>query len=55
MKWDITELHKFQKNVMTHKTNRKKTIFNLVLHLPNALTVYLISDVDGAMTVFSLM
>ena len=39
---------------MAHITNRKKTIFNLVLKLPNAHTVYLKSDADGAMTAFSL-
>jgi hypothetical protein len=35
-------------------TNRKKTIINFVLKLPNALTVYLKSDVDGEMTAFLL-
>jgi hypothetical protein len=49
------ELYKFQQIqiITAHMTNRKKTIFNLVLQLPNALTGYLKSDVGGAMTAFS--
>jgi len=49
------EPYKFQqiKMITVHMTNRKKTIFNLVLKLPNPLTIYLKSDVDGAKTVFS--
>jgi len=37
-----------------HMTNRKKTIINFILKLPKAVTVYLKSDVDGAMTAFLL-
>jgi hypothetical protein len=40
--------------ITAHMTNRKKTIFKLVFKLPNALTVYLKPDVDGAMNAFSL-
>jgi len=39
---------------IAHMTNRKKMIINFVLKLPNALTVYLKSDVGGAMTAFLL-
>jgi hypothetical protein len=48
------EPYKFQQIQMitAHMTNRKKTIFNLTLQLPNALIVYLKSDADGAMTAF---
>jgi len=51
------EPYKFQqiKMITAHMTNRKKTIFNLIRQLPNALTVYLKSDVDGAMTVFFIL
>jgi hypothetical protein len=56
------ELYKFQQIQMitAHMRNRKKknnnnnnNNNNLLLQSPNALTVYLKSDVDGAMPAFS--
>ena len=52
--WVTAELYKFQQMITVHMTNRKQTIFNLALQLPNVLTVYLKSDAAGVMTAWSL-